>query len=425
MTISKQAVIPKESSDIPQKKKIEKQHNLYFYIVIACLYLVQGLPMGIAFEAMPILLRNADVPLDKISLIPLAALPWVFKFFWASYVENHWVVKVGRRKSWIIPMQILLAISILLLGFIPLTAENMMAILAIVSLASLVSATQDIAVDGLTAERLPASVYAYANALQVGGIVLGLIIGGPILMIASGYFGYFYSVLVLSVITILALLPLIFWREPPPKKSVNLGQAAIKNYFKRENSFKILFLLMSVNLGGAIVVGMIKMVLTDFGWSLQDIGLFSGLGISLIVILGCAIAAIIIPKIGGLGTMLTGLILVGASGLCWVFLAGNSQYILLSIIIIPTVIGGLGIGFTSVGSYTYMMSFSQQGEQPATDFSVFQSGQILGEILISSTAMAIAAYSSYQVSFIFGFFITLIVIIFIFKEFMSTRYKEN
>lgn len=46
-------------------------------IMIGCLYLVQGLPVGLAFQAYPVLLRDGGASLDLISLVPLASLPWV------------------------------------------------------------------------------------------------------------------------------------------------------------------------------------------------------------------------------------------------------------------------------------------------------------------------------------------------------------
>ena len=84
----------------------------YFLFIIAQLYIIQGIPVGLAFDAYPILLRDAGVSLAVIAIIPLAGIPWVVKFLWAPFVENYWLDKIGYRKTWLLPMQFLLAILI-------------------------------------------------------------------------------------------------------------------------------------------------------------------------------------------------------------------------------------------------------------------------------------------------------------------------
>lgn len=148
-------------------------------MMIGCLYLVQGLPVGLAFQAYPVLLRDGGASLDLIALAPLASLPWVFKFFWACVVENHWIRPLGRRKSWILPMQTLLALSLAGMALFAFTAGNAPALLILVAIASLVSATQDIATDGLASERLYGTGLAHINTLQVAGFMTGMLMGGP------------------------------------------------------------------------------------------------------------------------------------------------------------------------------------------------------------------------------------------------------
>ncbi len=75
-------------------------------ITLGFLYLAQGIPMGIAMDALPAILRRAGTDLAALAFIPLVGLPWVVKFLWAPFVDNHWSVSLGRRRSWIIPMQV-------------------------------------------------------------------------------------------------------------------------------------------------------------------------------------------------------------------------------------------------------------------------------------------------------------------------------
>ena len=94
--------------------------RLRFFVMIGALYFTQGLPMGLSMEAVPVLMRQSGVSMDVIALVPLAGLPWIVKFLWAPTVDNHWNASLGRRRSWIVPMQASLAACLLLLAFLPL-----------------------------------------------------------------------------------------------------------------------------------------------------------------------------------------------------------------------------------------------------------------------------------------------------------------
>lgn len=59
-------------------------------ITITLLYLSQGIPIGIAMDAMPTLLRHDGAPLHALAFLPLVGLPWVVKFLWAPVVDNRW-----------------------------------------------------------------------------------------------------------------------------------------------------------------------------------------------------------------------------------------------------------------------------------------------------------------------------------------------
>ena len=59
-------------------------------------------------------------------------------------------------------------------------------------------------------------------------------------------------------------------------------------------------------------------------------------------------------------------------------------------------IGGFGIGMTTVAVYTFLMRFARQGDQVATDYAIYQSGLVAGEIFFSSAAVGIASAFGYS-----------------------------
>ena len=89
------------------------------FITIGALYITQGLPMGLAFMALPAMLRSLGYSTEAIGMVGVVILPWALKFLWAPLVDRAQGGRLGRRQSWIVPAQI---IVVLLYALIALSA---------------------------------------------------------------------------------------------------------------------------------------------------------------------------------------------------------------------------------------------------------------------------------------------------------------
>ncbi|CAI6351342.1 unnamed protein product [Macrosiphum euphorbiae] len=75
------------------------------FFLLLLLYTMQGIPRGLAL-AMPIILQsNKDVSYKDQALFSFVQWPQSLKLIWAPLVDALYVQKMGRRKSWIIPVQ--------------------------------------------------------------------------------------------------------------------------------------------------------------------------------------------------------------------------------------------------------------------------------------------------------------------------------
>ena len=385
-------------------------------LMIGCLYLVQGLPVGLAFQAYPVLLRDGGASLDLISLVPLASLPWVFKFFWAAMVENRWAARLGRRRSWILPMQTLLALSLAGMAALPFTAVNAPALLVLVAVASLVSATQDIATDGLASERLHGTGLAHINTFQVAGFMLGMLVGGPGAMVGLGTVGHAATLLTLAVMVLLCCLPVALWREPEPPSGAHPERASLRAFFRRAGALPLLALGMCATMGGAVSFGIAKLFLIDRGWSVDAVGTLSGTGNTLMIVAGCLIAGVTTVRFGPLSTLLLGGALVGGSSVGWVALALDASLAVPAAVWSLATFSGLGIGVCTVASYTLLMRFAQQGPQPGTDYSVFQGLQTLGEIVVMAGTTVLAARAGYAVALGVGLVVAVVLVVMVLRR---------
>lgn len=369
---------------------------------IASLYMVQGIPLGLGFEAIPTLQRALDAPLSTLAWAPLVGIPWMLNLLWAPVVDNRWSPRLGKRRSWILPLQSAMALGIAVLALVPFTPANLPLILALATLVSLVSATQDIAVDGLAAESLSTAALRAGNAAQVGGMAFGLLLGGAGVLIVADRASVQSALLLLAVVVLLSLLPLLFWREALPAHSIPRPRAQVRRFFNRPGAASILGLGLVATISGTVLHGLWRLVLVDFGWETSRIGLFSALGYTGVTALTSIVAGVIIHRLGERPAGALGIVAVGAAGCGWLSVVQGIWAP--APVLIATLIASsaFGIGLASVVVFAIVMRYAQRGVQPGTDFTVFQSSHVLGGMIASTLAIGLSASAGYGAGLMLG-----------------------
>jgi hypothetical protein len=145
--------------------------------LLIVLYLIQGVPLGLAIETLPFLLRER-LSYSKIAIFTLSSYPYSLKLFWSPFVDAWFFPSVGRRRSWIIPMQtvlgsIMLWMSFNVQAFLDGAADHIYALTIIFTLLVFIAATQDIAVDGWSLTLLSRENLSYASTCQTVGLTTG------------------------------------------------------------------------------------------------------------------------------------------------------------------------------------------------------------------------------------------------------------
>ncbi|MEZ8093720.1 MFS transporter [Photobacterium swingsii] len=393
--------------NISKSHKIKPKRNNALILIICCLYFVQGIPIGLTFHAIPTLLKTLGLPLELISMVSLAGIFWAIKFLWAPFVENHWLKSVGRRKSWIIPMQLMMAATLTVLAMVKISEQTLMLVTLLLAVTSIVGSTQDIATDGLAADHSDKSDLGLVNAIQVSGIIIGMLLAGPFAMIAFEQVGYRVTLLLLAVITFTALIPVVFWQEPKVQHVTEKTKASLIKFFKTPRALSTLILCSCATLCGVIIMALSKFILVDLSWSMSQVGMLTGIGHLVVMLVGCFVASHFIKRHGYRVTLLTGLKMVLFGGCLWIAIAENWLAGAWSVWG-TAIIVGFGMGFVAVSTYTYSMRFSQQTMQPATNIAFFQGTQTFGEIIFSTAATSLAGVASYSVALGMGELIALL-----------------
>src|SRR5438093_5635370 len=75
-----------------------------------------GLPLYLLINLLPAWLRSERVDLRAIGLFALIQLPFTWKFIWSPLVDRYALPFFGRRRGWMLVTQLLLLVTIPLLG---------------------------------------------------------------------------------------------------------------------------------------------------------------------------------------------------------------------------------------------------------------------------------------------------------------------
>ncbi|KAF9113934.1 hypothetical protein BGX27_000465 [Mortierella sp. AM989] len=147
------------------------------FILLVILYLLQGVPVGLTFGSIPFLLK-AKMSYSQIGIFSLAHYPYSMKFLWSPIVDAVYNKDIGRRKSWIVPIQLMTGLMFFWLG---MNIEDWMnqdqiavgTLTVVFFILIFFCATQDIAVDGWALTLLSKESLSFASTAQTIGLNTG------------------------------------------------------------------------------------------------------------------------------------------------------------------------------------------------------------------------------------------------------------
>jgi RhtX/FptX family siderophore transporter len=371
-------------------------------LMIGALYVTQGLPMGLAFMALPAILRKLGYSTEAIGMVGLVILPWALKFLWAPFVDRSGNGWLGRRRSWIIPAQIII---VLLYGFIALTAASHVTVTAIIVLlvfANTVSATQDIAADGWTVELLRGPRLAWANGLQIGGFASGMLIGGAVTVAVFEHGGWIYAFGLLAALTALSIVPVLL--VPDGRRDGNDRRGApapsLREMIRRPGALVIISVAALFHFASSMVGAMLGPFLVDSGLSLVDVGVITGTGIACIAIVGAATGGMLARTFGARPTAIAAGFVSALSLSLWT--AGTAFFgVSVSTAVAIMCVTGVAGGIAYVAFYTIFMQWASL-DQAGTDFTVLQCTESCTNIVAAIVAGFLASRLGFGGLFLFA-----------------------
>lgn len=362
--------------------------------LLGSLYFSQGLPFGFFTQALPILLRKQGFSLAQVGMSSLLALPWALKFLWAPLVDRHGSAHFGKRKSWIVPLQ-LLSVLVLCALACCIDVKHTRLLMAAVFIMNLIAATQDIATDALAVDMLPVSERGLANGLQVAGYRVGMIAGGGVLLVLHDKLGTAGTFAAMGVLTAFATLPILSAREPKitPKIDQTTERDLKLHFLMRPGAIRLLALIAAYKVGDAFATAMLRPFLADAGLGLSDIGWLLGTVGFVAGLFGALCGGALVNRLGRRTALL-------AFGLMQAATVAGYAYLALGTVSMPTLYALCGAehfagGMATAALFTCMMDWCSE-QTAATDYTV----QASAVVIATGAASALAGFSAQALGYV-------------------------
>ena len=178
---------------------------------LCTLYAAQGIPDGFVQIALKNHLIHLGVTTNAVgNIVAMVSWPWSLKFLWGPVIDRYGYSPLGRRRPWILLAQVLMAITLLGMLFIPNISTNLRMLAFMVLLVNVFASLQDVSVDALAVDLLPAKERGLANGFMYGSNYAGSYFGGQMLGTYILQYGFSAAVKLQSVVLMcIAAVPLL------------------------------------------------------------------------------------------------------------------------------------------------------------------------------------------------------------------------
>ncbi|HEX7111689.1 MAG TPA: MFS transporter [Mizugakiibacter sp.] len=249
-----------------------------------------GLPLALSGSTLQAWFTTAGLSLKAIGWITLVGQAYVFKFLWAPLLDRLPLPFLGRRRGWILLMQLLCAAA--LVGMSLHTPQDAAATLAFIAvLLAFASATQDIAYDAHRTDLLPPVERGWGTAFAQGGYRLAMLVSGALALILADRLGWSLVYRLMGALMLGAALVTMLSPDAPDERPARSFAEAVAlpfvDFFQRYGALALGWLALMVlyklcdafalSLSTTFLLRVPQFSLTQIGTVSKTFGLVAGL----------------------------------------------------------------------------------------------------------------------------------------------------
>jgi len=288
---------------------IERRHwteILFTKKMLACIFLgfSSGMPLFVLVSLVPAWLRDNGVDLATIGLFALVGLPYTWKFLWSPVMDRFKLPFLGRRRGWALLTQVLLLLSIGLLGhFNPST--SIQAIVWIVFAVALFSASQDIVIDAYRRELLADDELGTGTSFWINAYRLSGLVPGSLALILADHLPWSTVFWITGAFMLIGIITTLLVKEVSDDELAphTLREAVIDpfvEFFSRDGikaGLAILAFLFLYKLGDNMATALATPFYLDMGYTKTEIGTVAKFAGLWAVIAGATIGGLVMLKL--------------------------------------------------------------------------------------------------------------------------------
>jgi len=299
-----------------------------------------GLPLPLTGFTLRQWLSESDVALAVIGLTASVGIAYSFKFLWSPLLDRlpppPGFARLGRRRGWLLAIQILLVAAIASLGLTdPKTAVG--ATIAIAVVVAYLSASQDIVIDAYRIERLSPEAQGAGLAAYIWGYRVAMLTGNAGALMLVGVGGWGLSYLAMAALMVIGVVCCLLMREPPvpvepalagdgplAKAAAWLKRAVVEplaDFARHDGWLWILLFVCLFKLGEALAGTMTAPFYRSLGYSRETVAAVSGVFGLVATLAGVAVGGLLVARLGMARALIGTGILQMVSNLMYVALA--------------------------------------------------------------------------------------------------------
>jgi len=391
-------------------------------IIVFLMGFASGLPFLLTGATLSIRLTEAGISLTAIGLFALVGTPYNLKFLWAPLIDrvNLPVLSglLGRRRSWMVLIQLGLMASIVALGVSdPQSWAALTAVFAL--LVAFFSASQDIVIDAYRIEILDENQQGAGAAMTQAGYRFGLLAAGAGALYLASAIDWTLVYVIMAALMLIGLFTALF--APIPKTDSGLSKPTEKRdnwlrktvlepfveFFQRNGTgmaVTILAFILLYKFGDAFAGVMANPFYIKIGFTKVEIANVSKIFGVLATLTGVFVGGIVVKRFGILQSLLYCGILQMLSNLMFAAQAaiGSDVGFLILTIGIENLSGGMGSA-----AFVAYLSLLCNTAYTGTQYALFTSFMAFGRTWLSAASGWVADQTDWVTFFIVSTFVAL------------------